>query len=128
MILSGVGAASGGDTSEAEPERPDPAAGGGEEHPAGAAGGGRGGATQPGETAADSAGSGVLPQICRYSYTYTSECHRHTHILYDEGPTDTGLRARLKCPAVYQLFTRAVDVSETLQPIKDKCLEADVSQ
>ena len=54
-----VGVAAGGDSSEAEPGQPGPPAGGGKEHLAGAAGGGRGGTTQPGETAADSAGSGM---------------------------------------------------------------------
>lgn len=58
-----VGIAAGGDTSEAEPERPNPPAGGGKEHLAGAAGGGWGGTTQPGETAADSACSGTFVQF-----------------------------------------------------------------
>lgn len=58
-----VGAAAGGDTSEAELERPNPPAGGGEEHLDGAAGGGGGGKTQPGKTAAVGASSGTVNHI-----------------------------------------------------------------
>ena len=58
-----VGAAPGGDSSEAEPELSYPSAGGGQEYPAGAAGGGRGGPQEPGETTGHAAGSGMDPTV-----------------------------------------------------------------
>ncbi len=100
-----IGAASRGDTSEAEPEQPYPSTGGGEEQPSGAAGGGRGGAKEPGETT----GNTTIPGMCNHSIFFYKgrqqvrlNAHQLTHSIMMFYSTSDMLARTSQKPVIFE--------------------------